>query len=250
MPIIFLDLDGTLTDPRPGITRCVRHALTALGRAAPDEDALTKWIGPPLLRSFEEMLGDPALARRALALYRERFGSVGLYENSLYQGVPEMLERLRGSGFRLMLATSKPHVYASRIVGHFGLDRWVGRVFGAELDGTHGDKPSLLAHALASSGASPGRAVMLGDREHDVIGARANGLPCIGAAWGYGGAGELARAGAAALAATPAEAAPLIIRILAGGGDQTNPAAATPCRGAAASPLDQRRSAPARRDNL
>ncbi len=216
MSTVFLDLDGTLTDPKSGITGSIRHALAALGREPPGEDALVSWIGPPLLRSFEELLGDADLAAQALAHYRERFGEVGLYENRVYDGVPEMLDRLRAEGFRLMLATSKPHVYASRIIAHFGLDAWVERVFGAELDGTHADKPSLLAHALAESGAGPDGAVMLGDREHDVLGARANRLPCIGAAWGYGGADELGRAGATALADTPAEAAELIASVLAG----------------------------------
>lgn len=178
---VFLDLDGTLTDPKPGITRSIRHALTSLGVDAPEEDALTWCIGPPLIRSFETLLGDAGLAPRALALYRERFGTVGLYENRVFDGVPEMLERLRRAGCRLHLATSKPHVYARRIVAHFGLHEWVERVFGAELDGTRGEKTPLLAHALAETGARAHDAVMLGDREHDVIGATANGLPCIGA---------------------------------------------------------------------
>jgi phosphoglycolate phosphatase len=109
-----------------------------------------------------------------------------------------------------VLATSKPRVYASRIVAYFGLDRSIERAFGAELDGTHAEKPSLIAYALAESGTDPDQAVMLGDRKHDVIGARANGLPCIGAVWGYGGADELRQAGATALAPTPADAAELI----------------------------------------
>ncbi len=211
MQTVFLDLDGTLTDPKPGITRSIRHALTELGVDAPDENALTWCIGPPLLRSFERLLGDVATAPRALALYRERFGTVGLYENRVYDGVPAMLERLRQAGCRLCLATSKPHVFARRITAHFGLDDWIDHVFGAELDGTRGDKPSLLAYALAETGAMPGQAVMLGDREHDVIGAIANGLPCVGALWGYGGADELRVAGATRLAADPAEAAELIL---------------------------------------
>lgn len=208
---VFLDLDGTLTDPKTGITRSIRHALTALGREAPDEDALTWCIGPQLIHSFETLLGDADLATRALALYRQRFGTVGLFENRVYDDVPEMLRRLRSAGCRLHLATSKPHVYASRIVAHFGLDAWVETVFGAELDGTRGEKTPLLAHALAVTGADPARAVMLGDRMHDVVGARANRLPCVGALWGFGGADELTRAGASALAATPGEAAALIL---------------------------------------
>ena len=207
---VFLDLDGTLTDPKPGITRSIRHALHALGREAPDEDALTWCIGPPLHESFKKLLGDAALATRALALYRERFSEIGLYENRVYDGVPEMLARLRNAGFRLCLATSKPHVFATRITAHFGLDKWLDQVFGSELDGTRADKTALLAHALARTAAVPERAVMLGDREHDIIGARNNGVAGIGALWGFGTRGELQAAGAARIAANPEDAANLI----------------------------------------
>lgn len=216
MRTVFLDLDGTLTDPKPGITRSIRHALAALGVEPPEEDALTWCIGPPLARSFEALLGDAARVPRAIELYRERFATVGLYENRVYDGVPEMLERVAGAGFRLCLATSKPHVYARPIVEHFGLDRWVGQVFGAELDGARSDKAELLAHALEQTGCAPGRAVMLGDREHDVRGALANDLPCVGAVWGYGGAEELRAAGAVALAAHPAEAADRLLSAASG----------------------------------
>ena len=212
MPTIFLDLDGTLTDPKPGITRSIRHALTELGLDAPAEDELTWCIGPPLLGSFEVLTGDPSLAPRALALYRERFGEIGLFENRVYDGIPEMLERLCAVGCRLWLATSKPHVYASRITAHFGLDRWLDGVFGSELDGTRADKTALLAHALAETGADPGRAAMLGDRKHDIEGAKANGLVAVGAVWGYGGIDELTVAGAHALAGRPEEAAEVLLR--------------------------------------
>jgi phosphoglycolate phosphatase len=210
MRIVFLDLDGTLTDPKPGITRSIRHALHTLGREAPPEDALTWCIGPPLLQSFVHLLGDEALAGRALALYRERFAKTGLYENRVYAGVPEMLKRLRDAGFRLFLATSKPHVFASRITAHFGLDRWLDGAFGSELDGTRTDKTALLAHALEETGAEPGQAVMLGDREHDIIGARNNGVAGVGALWGYGTQAELQAAGATWLATNPKDAADLI----------------------------------------
>ena len=210
MRIVFLDLDGTLTDPKPGITRSIRHALHALGHAAPAEDALTWCIGPPLLQSFVGLLGDEATARRALALYRERFAKTGLYENRVYDGVPEMLTRLCDAGFGLNLATSKPHVYASRITAHFGLDHWLDGVFGSKLDGARADKTALLAHALEETGAAPGQAVMLGDREHDIIGARNNGMAGIGALWGYGTQAELQTAGADRLATSPEHAADLI----------------------------------------
>lgn len=212
---VFLDLDGTLTDPKPGITRSIRYALSELGLDAPPEDDLTWCIGPPLLGSFESLTGDPALAKRALALYRERFGETGLFENRVYDGVPDMLSRLRGAGCRLWLATSKPHVYATRITAHFGLDDWLDGQFGSELDGTRADKTPLLAHALAETGADPAHAVMLGDRKHDIIGSRANRIAPIAALWGYGGEAELTGAGATTLARDPSQAAGLILARLA-----------------------------------
>ncbi len=207
---LFLDLDGTLTDPKDGITRSIRHALLSLGLSAPAEDELTWCIGPPLAESLTTLAGgDPALGARALALYRERFGTVGLYENAVYPGIPEALEALRATGARLYLATSKPHVYARRIVAHFGLDRWLDGLFGSELDGTRTHKPELLAHALAGTGAAGEPAAMIGDRRHDVEGARANRIGSVGVLWGYGGREELTRAGADLLAEHPADLGPL-----------------------------------------
>lgn len=202
---VFLDLDGTLTDARPGITRSIRHALTLLDRPAPPEEALTWCVGPPLLGSLTELLdGDARLAERALALYRERFAEVGLFENTVYPEIPAALAALRADGHRLYLATSKPLVFAERIVRHFGLERWFDGLFGAELDGTRSGKAELLAWAMARAGRdAPG--VMVGDRSHDVAGARANGLAAIGVLWGYGGEAELTAAGAQRLIAAPSE---------------------------------------------
>jgi phosphoglycolate phosphatase len=210
---VFLDLDGTLTDPKAGITRSIQYALEKLGTDAPPADELTWCIGPPLLQSFEKLLGDPARAPRALELYRERFSEIGLYENHLYDGIPQMLEVLRSAGFALHVATSKPHVFAARITAHFGLDHWLDGVFGSELDGTRADKTSLLAHALTETGAKAAQAVMLGDREHDIIGARNNRIASVGALWGYGSEAELRTAGTERLAAGPEEAARLIASV-------------------------------------
>lgn len=214
MPTIFLDLDGTLTDPKPGITRSIIHALENLGRPAPSEDALGWAIGPPLRESLASLVGE-ADADRALALYRERFAETGLFENRVYDGVPEMLEALRSAGWRLFLATSKPWIYAERIIDHFGLSPMLDGGFGSELDGTRADKSALLAHALAETGARARGSVMLGDRRHDVQGAAANGLPAIGALWGYGGRDELAKAGADCLAEGPSQVTGLADRLAA-----------------------------------
>jgi phosphoglycolate phosphatase len=201
---IYFDLDGTLTDPKIGITRSIQYALTRLDQAVPPEDELTWCIGPPLQASFRTMLGNDDLADRAVALYRERFGDTGIFENSVYPGIVEVLSALRVSGRRLFVATSKPVVYATRIIDHFAMNVYFERVFGSELDGTRADKTELLDFALKASGTDPQRATMIGDRRHDMIGARNNGMTAIGVLYGYGSEAELVAAGAHRVCASPA----------------------------------------------
>jgi phosphoglycolate phosphatase len=195
---VFFDLDGTLTDPAPGICACLAHAVSALGRPAPRDAELQRFIGPPLRDALAELLGssDPALVDQALRFFRERFSTIGLYENGVYPGIPGVLAALCAEGFSLRVVTSKAHVYADRIVDHFGLREFFPRVYGAELTGERSSKAELIAHALASESTSPGRACMIGDRRHDVDGARAHGVAAIGVTWGYGSRGELELAGA------------------------------------------------------
>jgi len=202
MDTIFFDLDGTLTDPKPGITRSLQYALEKLGRPVPHEDELTWCIGPPLRSSLVRLLGGEADADRGVALYRERFGEVGLYENAVYPEIEATLAALQ-SRARLFVATSKAHVYADRIIDHFGLRRYFGHVFGAELDGTRAHKGDLLAFAIERTGADPSRSVMIGDRSHDIVGAKTNGIDGIGVLYGYGSREELLEAGAVQLCATP-----------------------------------------------
>ena len=205
MDTIFFDLDGTLTDPKPGITRSIRYALQKLDHPViPPEDELTWCIGPPLRSSFVKMLGEDS-ADRAVTLYRERFSDIGLYENRVYDGVAEVLETLKNSGHRLFVATSKAHIYADRIIDHFGLRTYFGHVFGAELDGTRSDKSHLLEYALKQTATDPSKALMIGDRSHDMVGAGKNGIKGIGVLYGYGSREELTGAGARHLCATPAE---------------------------------------------
>ena len=198
MKAILFDLDGTLTDPREGITRSIAYALERMGVAPPPLDALTFAIGPPLRRSLAQLLGDdtPAAVERALALYRERFADVGLFENAVYDGVGAALAALTGSGATLVVATSKPRVYAERIIRHFALDAHFKAIHGCELDGTREDKRDLLAHLLPHHGFDARHAVMIGDRGVDMIAARHHGLAALGALWGYGSREELAQAGA------------------------------------------------------
>jgi phosphoglycolate phosphatase len=206
MDILF-DLDGTLTDPVLGITRCIQHALAGLGRTAPELDSLRRCVGPPLQDSFAELLEteDEALLAEAIRLYRERFKPVGMFENSVYPDVPEGLEALRAQGHRLWVATSKPHVFAREIVQHFGLAGFFERVHGSELSGVNADKGDLIRHILAEEAISPEQAWMVGDRRHDVVGARRNGVEAIGVLWGYGSEEELRAAAPRRIVASMAE---------------------------------------------
>ena len=213
MHTVCFDLDGTLTDPKVGITNCIRYALERLGREAPPADELTWCIGPPLLQSFETMLGDAAEAERALAFYRERFGDVGLFENEVYPGIPELLEACRVEGVRMFVATSKPAVYAERIIAHFGLSDFFEAVCGAELDGTRSDKTELLRWVLAEHGLDAAGSVMIGDRKHDIVGARNNGMRTIGVTYGYGSREELEEAGADCIAGCPGHIADALLVI-------------------------------------
>jgi phosphoglycolate phosphatase len=196
MHTIYFDLDGTLTDPKPGITRSIQYALKKLDQPVPTEDELTWCIGPPLHASLKRLTGTEELADRALLLYRERFADVGLFENEAYGGIEETLSALAATSPRMFVATSKPRVFAERIIDHFGLRRYFVRVFGSELDGTRVDKGDLLRYALDEEKVDPRSAVMIGDRSHDVVGARKNGMTAIGVLYGYGSEVELRDAGA------------------------------------------------------
>jgi phosphoglycolate phosphatase len=202
MNAIFFDLDGTLTDPKPGITRSIQYALQKLDLPVPPQDELTWCIGPPLRASFVKMLGE-ARADLAVSLYRERFGDVGLYENQVYPDIEHILAALKQSHGRLFVATSKAHVFADRIIDHFRLRDYFEHVFGAELDGTRADKGELLTYALENTGVDPRRAIMIGDRSHDIIGAKKNGMNSVGVLYGYGSERELIEAGASHICATP-----------------------------------------------
>jgi phosphoglycolate phosphatase len=215
-PTVLLDLDGTLTDPRPGIVKCIRYALDRLARPCPSDEALAACIGPPLRSAFAALLStaDQTLIERAVGLYRERFAAVGLFENEVYEGVPAMLEALGHTGHRLFVATSKPAVFAERIVRHFALDHHFAGVYGPDLDGRLDDKAQLLAHLLDREAVAAGAAIMVGDRAADVAAARANCVRVIGVLWGYGSRDELLGAGADALCASPPELPAGLVRLL------------------------------------
>jgi phosphoglycolate phosphatase len=193
-PVLLFDLDGTLTDSREGITRCIAHALAAHGRVAPPLAELERYIGPPLHRTFEALV--PEAAKEALAAFRERYGTVGLFEKQVYPGIEEALGTLTAISDSMFVATSKPAAYAKRIVEHFDLQRFFRGVYGCEMDGVRADKAELLAYMVTEEGFAPADAVMIGDRSHDIVAARANGMRSIGVTWGFGSHEELTEAGA------------------------------------------------------
>lgn len=204
-PIAFFDLDGTLTDSRLGITRCIRYALERLPHPCPPDDALATFIGPSLRTGFATLLGTSESQRieRALALYRERYVASGLFENEVYAGVPRMLEDLRRTVARAFVVTSKPGLYAQRVVRHFGLERHFARVYGPDLGGRFDDKAELIAHVLETEALDPATAVMIGDRAADIVAAKRNRVRAIGVLWGFGSERELRDAGADAVCGEP-----------------------------------------------
>lgn len=196
---ILFDLDGTLTDPKVGITRAVALALEHFG-IHEEPDSLTHFIGPPLDESFPEFYGfDREQVDIATQVFREYYARQGWLENVPYPGMAELLRDLRAAGKRLVVATSKPEVMAVQILEHFGMAAYFDRICGAPLDSHEGArKASVIRSALRY--APPGPVVMVGDRRHDVAGAKENGLPCVGVLYGYGSREELEQAGAEVIA--------------------------------------------------
>ena len=190
---LFFDLDGTLTDPMEGITRSVQYALRHFGIEVGDLRALCPFIGPPLRNSFREFYNmSDADAEVAVAKYREYYAPKGIFENRLYEGIPELLRDLRAHGATLVVATSKPTRFAEQIARHFGFADDFALISGSTPDGSRDAKADVIRHALATLGIDAlARAVMIGDRRHDVEGAAATGLAAIGVLWGYGSREEL-----------------------------------------------------------
>jgi len=195
---LFFDLDGTLTDSKPGIVASIRHALRAVDVEPPPVDEIARLIGPPTQDAFARLLGttDRASIDRAVQAYRDRFASVGMFENSVYPGVLDGLGALRARDFDMWVVTSKPQVYAQTIVEHFGLRGFFREVYGPELSGERSDKGELIAYILGVERLRTADTWMIGDRMHDIVGAKKNGLRAAGVLWGYGSREELRDAGA------------------------------------------------------
>lgn len=212
---LIFDLDGTLTDPREGITRCHLHVLERFELPLPPQRELERFIGPPLRDALAELIGtrDAVQVERATAIYRERFGAVGLFENFPYPGIHAALAALGEQGNTLWVCTSKAGVYAERILEHFELSGFFSAIYGCELDGALSDKAELLAFILERHAIDPARAIMIGDRKHDIRAAQRNGLRSIGVLYGFGDEAELREAGADALCPSVADLGAVIARL-------------------------------------
>lgn len=225
MDVLF-DLDGTLHDPARGIIGSVQVALRGLDLPVPEHEALRWVIGPPLRDSFPKLGVAPQQIETALKLYRANYGvgpedgSCGpaMYDAVVYEGIPETLEQLSRAGCRLIVATSKPHVFAKPILRELGLATYFAAIHGAELDGTRDDKADLIAHIIATEKVDVANAIMIGDRKYDCLGATKNGMRAIGVTWGYGSMQELREAGATALSDRPKGLHRLALWLLTGHG--------------------------------
>ena len=211
---LFFDLDGTLTDSAEGITNCVEHALNKFGISVNDKSELRRFVGPPLVPAFMEFYGfSESDAKQAVAYYRERFQDVGIFENRVYDGIPELLASLKSKGYKSVVATSKPEQFATRIIDHFGLDDYFLLVAGATFDGKISSKQEVIEHAIRSLKIENfSDILMIGDRHHDVDGAKSLGIDSLGVLYGYGNREELAEAGATYIAESVSDIEDIITR--------------------------------------
>ncbi|WML33573.1 HAD family hydrolase [Clostridium sp. OS1-26] len=195
---ILFDLDGTLTDPAIGITNSVMYSLEKYGIKVSDRSKLYKFIGPPLWESFEKYYGfSKEEAKQAVEYYREYYKDKGIYENLVYEGLEDLLKLLKASSKTLIVATSKPEIFAKQILEHFNIAKYFTFIAGGNLDGTRVKKDEVISYALESCNIlDKSKVIMLGDREHDIIGAKKNGIHSMGVLFGYGDREELENAGA------------------------------------------------------
>ncbi len=204
---VFMDLDGTLTNPKLGITKSVRYALQSKGIAVEELDSLCKFIGPPLRESFMLFYGFDAIqAEELVSKYREYYKVAGIYENEVYDGMERLLTDLRASGRKLYVATSKPGEFAVKILEHFHLAQFFEDICGATMDGSRSTKEEIIRYTMDRNGITEReKIVMVGDREHDVHGAKAVGVASVGVLYGFGSREELQTAGADTVAESVAE---------------------------------------------
>ncbi|MEI4321215.1 HAD family hydrolase [Streptococcus suis] len=200
---ILFDLDGTLTDSGQGILNSVAYALEKMGIEEPDTANLNRFIGPPLYESFSRFYQlNPEDTQSAVDTFRVYFKEKGMFENQLYPGIIPLLEELRTAGKTLVIATSKPEIFAKQILEHFGIAHYFDVIAGASLDSSRISKADVIGYAINQLEAFPNNAVMIGDREHDIEGARMHQLPAIGVLYGYGSKQEFEKAGATMIVET------------------------------------------------
>lgn len=204
---IFLDLDGTLTDPQEGIVGCLEHALEVMGVDPSNQGNLSRFIGPPLVDVMGELVGteNPDRVSQAVGAYRARYNTQGYLQNRPYDGIHDVLGRLKEAFGKLLLVTSKPTPIARQIVAHFELAPYLDAIHGSGENGELADKRVLIHHVLQSESLSACDVVMVGDRKHDIVGANHNHVAGVGVLWGYGSETELTQAGARALCKAPEE---------------------------------------------
>lgn len=208
---ILFDLDGTLVNSQEGITKSIQHAMKALDKPEPSHEDLLPCIGPPLIDSFQNILGlEYDLAVKAVDLYRERYGKIGKFELHPYEGIEDLLKELTNRGYKLFVATSKPQPVAIEIINHTGLASYFDKVYGAYLDGRYNHKTELLQHLLQEEGLSSQRTLMVGDRKFDLIGAAANEIPSLGVTYGFGSLDELKKHQANYIASSPGDIVTLL----------------------------------------
>ncbi|MHC5218487.1 HAD family hydrolase [Enterococcus sp. LJL128] len=209
---LLFDLDGTITDSGKGIINSVTYALKKMKVAVSPQDNLRSFIGPPLKDSFMTNYDlDETAAEKAVAYYREYYRETGIYENTVYEGIPEVLKQLKQAGCQLYIATSKPEHFARQIADYFQLTDFFEGIYGASMDGIRSKKGDVIRYALNNGNINPAEAVMIGDREHDILGAAENNLPAVGVLYGYGSKEELTVAGAYKILSKPVELADLLI---------------------------------------
>ncbi|UCB43775.1 MAG: HAD hydrolase-like protein [Dehalococcoidales bacterium] len=212
---VFFDLDGTLTDPKEGITRCIQYSLKQLGRPYPSDLKPTDFIGPPLRSTFAKLLcsDEKPLIEKAMSLYRERFSEVGIFENMVYPGIDEVLSALHEKSLRLYVVTTKPTVYAERIIKHFSLAQWFSDIFGTELDGRFDNKAELVEFILRNLKLVPEETAMVGDKKEDIIAAKSNRIRTIGFTYGYGSKQEISNSAPDYVCNSPSEVQMTIMSI-------------------------------------
>ncbi len=212
---ILFDLDGTLTDSVQGITNCFRYTIEQLNFPVPSEDELLSFVGPPLHRTFAAILqtSNGALIEKAVAIYRERFDKVGWQENSVYVNVPEMLNAIKTDGYNLFVATSKDENAAQKILKHFDLDSYFIEIAGSDPQGRLADKALLISELLQRHNLIANETIMIGDRMHDILAAKQNGILAFGITYGYGSVAELREAKADSIYETEMEVVAAIRKI-------------------------------------